>query len=811
MSMTMLTILQMTGIFALYSVITVGIPALFFHGKVRDRRALERFMVYFTIGNFYIMHIVFALELMHIANRITLITAAVGIAALAYIIKVLRKGKVSENEELNRVLERIIAGLTVLHKGLEGIIGFKTFVKMLFGSLYTQFGRLIRKIFSFVKNNLIETLLFATLAACLVWVYGQNYANLYGYAFSDLPVHNYWINAMDENNIFAAGVYPFGYHCIIFYMHKVFGIDTYVLLRVFGFTQTFYIYIMLLLFIKGICRSRYAAYAGCLVYAGYDIYNLECTRRYLGALPQEYGMLFILPAVYFAIKFFEVRKTEIDEGLLKKKWHVDSSWYLVGFALNFAMTIAVHFYDTVIAGIFCAGIMLGFAFRFFRPRYLGRIVVTVLAAVIIGALPMGIAVAQGKPLQGSIGWGINVILGKASQSSTTSSDVNKEADKEAQEEKETKAAADGNTGKAVAGSSEVAPAAGGNSGSSPAAGTKPSQNSNSGGNVGGNSSNSAGITALLTGAYKNIDAGLTANVLRFRIAYFLPAVLACAALAALTGILMLIFHRWRYVAGYNVTQYGAVLMSVAAMSVLMLVLVSLKRLGLPELMDYNRARVYYAYLLTILMSVIVDIPCVLLGGVFRKRWIANLLSLAAGVAVIALGFGYNLVRQPFTTSRLETNGAITCLTNIIHDNKDNTWTIVSANDELRMLYGHGYHYEPITFVHLRESKHDNRRITINTEYVYFYVEKRPLDYLHPYAGSGQMVSEEGAARSTPAGSGITVYYGENRWVIMSKMYYWAQKFMKLYPDEMTVYYEDDEFVCYRLKQNPYSLYNLAID
>ena len=64
--MTMLTILQMTGIFALYSVITVGIPALFFHGKVRDRRALERFMVYFTIGNFYIMHIVFALELMHI-------------------------------------------------------------------------------------------------------------------------------------------------------------------------------------------------------------------------------------------------------------------------------------------------------------------------------------------------------------------------------------------------------------------------------------------------------------------------------------------------------------------------------------------------------------------------------------------------------------------------------------------------------------------------------------------------------------------------------------------------------------------------
>ena len=46
---------------------------------------------------------------------------------------------------------------------------------------------------------------------------------------------------------------------------------------------------------------------------------------------------------------------------------------------------------------------------------------------------------------------------------------------------------------------------------------------------------------------------------------------------------------------------------------------------------------------------------------------------------------------------------------------------------------------------------------------------------------------------------------------MSHMYYWAQKFMELYPNEMEVYYESDDFVCYRLKQNGNSLYNLAID
>lgn len=52
---------------------------------------------------------------------------------------------------------------------------------------------------------------------------------------------------------------------------------------------------------------------------------------------------------------------------------------------------------------------------------------------------------------------------------------------------------------------------------------------------------------------------------------------------------------------------------------------------------------------------------------------------------------------------------------------------------------------------------------------------------------------------------------EDRWGTMSHMYYWAQAFKKLYPQEMEVYYETTDFVCYRLHQNVNSLYNLAID
>ena len=59
--------------------------------------------------------------------------------------------------------------------------------------------------------------------------------------------------------------------------------------------------------------------------------------------------------------------------------------------------------------------------------------------------------------------------------------------------------------------------------------------------------------------------------------------------------------------------------------------------------------------------------------------------------------------------------------------------------------------------------------------------------------------------------GILPYIGDDRYVTMSHMYYWAQKFKELYPNEMETYYETDRFVCYRVKQNGYSLYNFAID
>ena len=49
----------------------------------------------------------------------------------------------------------------------------------------------------------------------------------------------------------------------------------------------------------------------------------------------------------------------------------------------------------------------------------------------------------------------------------------------------------------------------------------------------------------------------------------------------------------------------------------------------------------------------------------------------------------------------------------------------------------------------------------------------------------------------------------NRKIFESEMYYWCQNFETIYPNEIKVYYEDEDFVCYVVKQNPDHLYNLG--
>ncbi len=51
---------------------------------------------------------------------------------------------------------------------------------------------------------------------------------------------------------------------------------------------------------------------------------------------------------------------------------------------------------------------------------------------------------------------------------------------------------------------------------------------------------------------------------------------------------------------------------------------------------------------------------------------------------------------------------------------------------------------------------------------------------------------------------------ENRVILESRAYFWCQNFASLYTYETEVYYEDEDFICYRIHQNPQRLFNMVI-
>ena len=768
MSMETLNVIQFIQLFIGYLGFTVGLPALVFYRKAKRFPAAVRFLIYFTIGNFYIINLVQVLELLHISYRITLSMFTFGPAAIL-IVKIYH---IPVASYLKKVLEEC------RHYILREM-GFKTFMRYRWQEIKVFLRVVSRNLWRLLKENFLD-IPFLVLFALLVWkVCGSGILHNWGYGASDIPVHNYWINGLIENNIFVAGIYPMGMHCMLYYLATMLGIPVYVTLRLFWLVQYSMIAVMILAFLKGHCKTKFLPYLGIMLFVGAKYFNGISYSRYGATLPQEFGMLYILPAIFFMMEFFQTRKEELEKGINRVR--CTSSWHLLGFAMSFSLTMSTHFYDTIIAGVICIGIAVGYGYWIWRKEYFFRILLSGILSILMAFLPMAAAFLTGKELQGSMYWAMNVIglrdytvlifrilcIGVVAATvggiilivrgikSGKISLENKEVPKHSL------------IGKLIFQLSSLVPL--------------------------------AAILLIgwkyrgtvLWGCEKNSFAVSNMNWVLYGIG---------AALSI--GVLL------RY---FVAPMRGAgIFAMVVAEVILGLILVS-GSLGWPMLMEPYRASIYLAYLIPVVLIMTVDGAVNLLFlDRFWETWQA--VGLILTVAVIFYSTKLDWMRGSFGGGSLEMKEAILCTTNIMKDNEgqDNKWTIVSANDELRMIEEYGRHTETIEFLEDMEYWNRTKEVTIPTEKVYFYIEKKPLNYANGYGGEIPVVSEEQAEQPLPQNSGLAPYNGPRRSITMSRMYYWAQKFMELYPNELKIYFENDRFVCYYIEQNVYRLYNFAI-
>lgn len=765
MSMTTLVILQFVGIFAAYTGLTVLLPAFMFRRVLRGRRLSEQFLMCYTFGNFYIINIVFAVQLLHISNFQTLVLLTVVLSVLIW-------------SRVNRISLKklIIKNAEACRKLLQGSMG----IKGAFYRVWQKFIRMLKYAICFfyreVVCNTLQWILAGAIVAALFWVYGRQLILTYGYRASDIPVHLNWINQMSRGNLFVSGVYPFGFHCMVYYLHTVFQVDTYVILCLFYLVQVFFIHVVLLAMLKMLCRSLYFPYAGVLVYILGSFWARQTYSRFGASLPQEFGMIFVIPSIYFLIRFFQTEKEN-----LKTK---ETKLTLGCFAIAFSLTLAIHFYGTMIAGLCCIGIAVGYVFRFLNKEYFRRIMMTGIISVFLAVLPMAIAFAGGTPLQGSLGWGLSVINGGNSDNEEEENTVTQDMTIEeiaanlqrASESKENTGTASVQSGKNTPTVTETP---------KPSLGEKVGE---------------------IPGEIKD-----TWNMMAQRLREFiinLPE--KWCAYAVLSGIGVLILMGLLFIILRKIT-YGEMLMSAGFCMGILTLLLCAGNLGLPMLMDGARCSIYYVYLLVAALTVLGDGILYLVCMLATLKIFRNAVSFVLTVAMVAGMFQQGLIKKSSFDSGFVSNGALTCLTNIIHENEDKTWTIVSANDETQMGLDHGWHYETISFLRKMENMDKDTKLIIPTKNVYFFIEKIPLDYAVTYSGTGQSISKKGASQNLPNVGGISMYQGEGRWILMSRMYYWAQAFMEKYPNDMKVYYESEDFICYVMPQNMYHQYNFAID
>lgn len=771
MSMTTLMILQFIKIFAAYTGITVFLPAVMFRRILKGRRLSEKFLMCYTFGNFYIINIVFVLQLMHISNVFTLclVTALLSVLIGCRVNRISLKALIKKNGEVFRKL-------------LQGTMGVKEAIFRI-GRKLTVSGRKTGGIFyREVVCDVLQWILTGAVLLALFWVYGRQLVLTYGYRASDIPVHLNWINQMSRGNLFVSGVYPFGFHCMIYYLHTVFRIDTYMILCLFYLVQVFFIHMVFLAMLKMLCKSKYLPYAGTLIYILGSFWARQTYSRFYSSLPQEFGMIFVIPSVYFLIRFFQIEKEQ-----LKTK---ETKIILGNFALAFSLTLAIHFYGTMIAGLCCIGIAIGFCTHFLNKEYFRRIMLTGIISVFLAVLPMAIAFAGGTPMQGSLGWGLSVISGgkktdTADQVKTGNLSVqNRSLEEIAAQLQENSANQDGGSGEEVVQNTTEAP--------------KPSMTEKMKSVL----EKIARIPEKIKNTWKMMAQRIWDFVINTPTKWPSYAILAGIACLIVLGIVFCVIRN---------AGYGKMLLSVGLCMEILTLLLCAGNLGLPVLMDPARCSIYYTYLLAAALTVLADgiISLLFMQGVLKIC--LDPISFMITVGLVVGGISQGWMKVSDFSSGYVSNGALTCLANIIKENEDKTWTIVSANDETQMGLDHGWHYETITFLRKQENLKKDTEIIIPTKNVYFFIEKIPLDYSVTYAGSGQSISKKGASQSLPNSGGISMYQGEGRWILMSRMYYWAQAFMAKYPNDMKVYYESEDFICYVMPQNMYHQYNFAID
>lgn len=749
-------LLSMLSVYAVIIFLVLLLPLFMWRRYLRGKSMIYRFLFCVITQTCYLTNLVLLLGFFNIANKYTLIG---GIIIEYLIIRWKTYGKfkpakerVSFRTAKNRLAANGFREVTgwVRRKLLDAYMGLRGFRK------WEIWGWCLRNWFS-----------LAVLGAALVYnaaFINHNVLSVgHGYQFSDIPVHLSWVYGLEHGTLFIDGIYPFYMHCMIYLIRALSGIHIRECILYYGGFQT------LLLMLTSYCFSRKLFCNKYLALMPTVLFSILLRQgRYGASLPQECGMFAAMCVGYFILEFMQSKRKphNVESDTKRKKffrigqylyrYHLTTDLLLV--ALSVTLVIGYHFY-TAIATIF---LVIGFGAAYLPKLWRKERWVPLMTAGIVGAMlaviPFAACLAKGIPFQESMAWATSVITGETW--------VNNEESSYKDMFNDFAGNTDGSEQSAEETSAEEEPVK-----------AKKSM---------------AERAALLGQAVENSD------VLMFGDGSAKLMIL-CMAICAVFAVLSLVIKPFREPAMSYLTLcvYGIAIMLLGQAELLDII----------ELFDNARASVFIQPFLVIIYTIPVDIALRTLSLVPLKIVKRTVSVLAVAAAAFA---GYWCVDNGYLHNYFDLNAQYynDCdyvLKHIRESFPEKSFNVISPTDDIYATVDEGFHTEISQMMHMVDG--GEKEFVIPSEYCFFFVEKKVLqDYTY---GSVMVNPEQADTNMLYRASSQDYYY--QRLAIESKAYYWAQEMLRLYPNNFTVYFENDILVVYLLRQNTNYPFSLKID
>lgn len=750
-------ILSMLQVYGTLVLLLFVLPMLMWKNYLTKRSLGERFLFCVISQTAYLVNLVLLLGFLDICNRWT-----VGLGVLGEFLLV--RWTFSDKQFFHRraddlmLILRVIRRQETVHRACHIFKGqLKQWLK---APLRWSLWRLLREHWLdvlFVGGILIYNAVFIN----------HNVLIYHSYQFSDNPVHLSWVYELEHGTLFSAGIYPFAMHSMIYVVRVLSGIPLREVVLYYGGFQTLLLIISLFLLARKVFRWRYTPYLVLLLFS-----ILLNQGRYAASLPQECGMFASAGMAYYLIAYLrQPREKRLVKGdsRLRSCFRINQYFSRESFTYDFwmlalcvSLVIAYHFY-TAIASVLLALAIVGAHFiRFIRKQYLVPVVSAALVGALIAVLPFGACFAKGIPFQESMNWALSVIEGTEWQGTGSNYQALIESGGEG--------TLGETAGKAVEKAEEDQ------------------------------------VVSLfdrgLSG--KEMVREYTDTLLYYQEAYLFgakmtPVMLVCAGVTAAAGVLFLLSRRLR--------AYGQAYLSILLYLLLIISFGCFQLLGLTVIFEANRASVFTEPYFFLLLAVPMDVLFCLLGSWRNKHYQA---LLAAGSLALCGVCGYQLVERGFLHNYFDVNLSYYnepdyLISRIRRDYPDFSYTIVSPTDELYAMRDHGSHYELSEFVAMVEGKRPP--VKFEDEYVFFFIEKYTLQ--DQQYGSAFVSPDYARQKFTYTGTTQDYYFQRN--VLQSKAYCWAQAFSQMYPNQVSVYFENDIYICYIVHQNRNSPLDMRID